>query len=65
MYIKDAWELFENMIEDGIEPNINVLNSLTFLYANALRPEDLETKVLPLYDKYKIKHDVYTYQELS
>lgn len=42
-----------------------MLNSLVLLYSNALRPEQLEAEVLPLYDKFKIKHDVYTYQNLS
>lgn len=53
------------MERDGLDVNINVLNSMTLLYANALRAEQLEAEVLPLYDKYKIKHDVYTYQNLS
>lgn len=64
MYIKDAWELLKSMEEQNVEPNINILNSLTFLYATALRPEELEAKVLPLYKKYKINQDVYTYQHL-
>jgi pentatricopeptide repeat protein len=65
MYIKDSWELFDTMRKEGIEPNIQILNSLCMLYTLALRPEELETKILPLYDKLKIKHDVYTYQNLS
>lgn len=35
------------------------------LYANALRVDDLDANVLPLFSKYKIKHDIYTYQNLS
>ena len=35
------------------------------LHANALRPDELDSSVLPLYEKYNIKHDVYTYQNLS
>jgi hypothetical protein len=30
-----------------------------------LRPEDIESKILPLYEKHRVKHDVYTYQELA
>ena len=30
-----------------------------------MRPEQLEAEVLPLYEKFKIKHDVYTYQNLT
>jgi hypothetical protein len=64
MYVKDAFELFkstEKGQEEGVEVNIHILNSLTFLFTNALRPEQLESEVLPLYEKHKIKHDVYTY----
>lgn len=65
MYISDAWELFHSMEKDGGDINGNILNSMVFLYANALRPDDLEANVLPLFDKYKLKHDVYTYQHLT
>lgn len=65
MYIKDTWELFETMQKDGTDINVNILNSMVYLYSSALRPDDMEAHVLPLYDKYKIKHDVYTYQHLS
>jgi len=67
MYLKDSMELFKTLEkgENGTEVNIQVLNSLLLLYSNALRPEQLEAEVLPLYDKFKIKHDIYTYQNLS
>lgn len=42
-----------------------MLNSLVYLYASALRPEQLEAEVLPLFEKHRIKHDVYTFQHLS
>jgi len=67
MYVKDAFELFKSLEkgqEEGVEVNIHILNALTYLFTNALRPEQLEAEVLPLYEKYKIKHDVYTYQHL-
>lgn len=60
-------ELFKTLEkgENDAEVNIQVLNSLLLLYSNALRPEQLEAEVLPLYEKFKIKHDVYTYQNLT
>jgi pentatricopeptide repeat protein len=62
MYIKDTWELFETMKEDPeMEINIHILNSILLLHTNALRIEELDSKVLPLYAKFKIKHDVFTY----
>ena len=35
------------------------------MYSNALKPIDLETKVLPEYTKHRIPHDVYTYQHIT
>ena len=67
MYVKDAFELFKYIEKgkvEGVDVNIHILNSLTFLFTQALRPEDLEANVLPLYEKYKIKHDMFTYQHL-
>ena len=62
MYIKDAFDLFKELQKDSsLEVNIHLLNSMTLLFTNALRPEQLETDVLPLYEKYRVKHDVYTY----
>lgn len=67
MYLKDSMELFKTLEkgENDAEVNIQVLNSMLLLYSNALRPEQLEAEVLPLYEKFKIKHDVYTYQNLT
>lgn len=62
MYIKDAWELFEQMKGNPeVEINIHILNSLLLIHTNALRVKDLDSTVLPLYSKFKIKHDIYTY----
>lgn len=44
--------------------NSNILNSMITLYAGALRPEELEAKVLPLFDKFRVPYNVYTFQEL-
>lgn len=69
MYLEDAMALFRTIERDekneGVEVNIQILNSLVSLFAAALRPEEVETKILPLYEKHRVKHDVYTYQELS
>ena len=66
MYINDAFELFNQAKSDpDIKININILNSMLWLHTSALRVEELDANVLPLYDKHKIRHDVYTYQHLS
>ena len=61
MYIKDAMELYDQMQKDGIEPNSHILNSLLELHANALRVDELDARILPLYEKHNIKPCIYTY----
>lgn len=58
-------EIFQQQIEPQGIVNINILNSLVLLFANAMRPEELEHKVLPLFSKHRIKEDVFTYQTLA
>lgn len=50
--------------ETEFEPNERILNSLTLLYCNALEPIRLEAEILPFYERFHIKHDVYTYQHI-
>jgi pentatricopeptide repeat protein len=62
MYIKDSMDLIEQIKkDDNVEINIHILNSLVLLHSNALRVDDLDANVLPLYTKHKIKHDIFTY----
>mmetsp|Transcript_14056 Transcript_14056/g.23876 ORF Transcript_14056/g.23876 Transcript_14056/m.23876 type:complete len:255 (-) Transcript_14056:272-1036(-) len=66
IYIKDSWDLFEQMKENPeVKINNHILNSLLLLHCNALRTEEIEAYVLPLYEKHKINYDVYTFQNLS
>jgi hypothetical protein len=69
IYIKDSWILgfltIYNIVQQAIENgqiSVNILNSLTSVYANSLMPDHISGLVLPLYDKLNIKRDVYTYQ---
>ena len=62
LYIKDSFELF-NQLQNDPDCNVTpqVLNSLLLLHCNAMRVDDLDSKVLILYDKHKIPYDIYTY----
>jgi len=61
-YITDSFVLF-NQLQNDPDCNVTpqVLNSLLLLHTNALRVDDLDSKVLILYEKHKIPHDIYTY----
>ena len=66
MYVNDAWLLYEQMQSmPECEVNINVLNSLVHLYSSALRPEELEQKVLPQYEKHRVEYDANTFTHLA
>lgn len=64
MYVRDAWNLLEQMKEKDIPVNIQILNSILLLHKNALFTQEIHEKVLPLYEKYRIEPDIYTYQNL-
>ena len=62
MYIKDSWALFDQLRQSPeAEVNIHILNSLLYLHTSSLRVEELDANVLPLYEKFKIPHDIYTF----
>lgn len=62
LYIKDAMELFEQLKKDErLQVNSHVLNGLVELHVNALRVDELDANILPLYEQHKVKPDVYTY----
>ena len=60
-YIQDAMELYEQMQKDGLKVNSHILNSLLELHANALRVDEMDAKILPLYEKHNIKPCIFTY----
>jgi len=65
LYSKDAWKLFKELqTTDKIPVNINILNSLLLVHTKAHDLAQVEGAVLPLYEKYNIKPDPFTYQHL-
>jgi hypothetical protein len=54
-------ELFHTQIEPQGLVNVNILNSLVLLFSNTLKIEELEHRILPLYSKHRIEHDIYTF----
>jgi len=65
MYIEDAWNLFKQLQTiDNLPMSAQILNSLLMVHAKANMKEKIEGLVLPLYEKYGIKKDEYTYQHL-
>lgn len=46
------------------EVNVYVLNTMLRLYVNALKPREMEAKILPEFEKHRVKYDQNTYGEL-
>ena len=65
-YCQDAWELYEQMQDSpDCEVSVEVLNSLLYLNTVAIRPLEIESKILPLYQQHKLKYDENTYAHLA
>jgi hypothetical protein len=78
LYLEDAWNLFKQLQTVSKLPvNVNILNSLLLVHTKAFVTEKVEVfytflifismkkgLVLPLYEKYGIKKDEFTYQHL-
>lgn len=66
VYISDAWKLFEQMqTVDNLPVNVHVLNSLMKVHTNALDTKRLENFVLPLYEKYGVALDAFSYENMT
>jgi len=66
MYCTDAWALYLQMQEiPDCEISVNVLNSLISLFSAALKPHEIEAKVLPQFALHKISYDENTYAHLA
>lgn len=44
--------------------DVKILNNFLYMYVCALKSEEIEGLVLPLYDKHQIEKDQYTYEYL-
>ena len=65
-YCADAWQLYEQMSQmPDVEINVQILNSLTYLHVQAVKPQEIEAKILPQYARHKIPYDENTYAHLS
>ncbi|EAR87412.2 PPR domain protein (macronuclear) [Tetrahymena thermophila SB210] len=63
IYIKDAWKLFERAVKENMV-DVHIINSLLDVHVKALREDDVDGLILPLYEKYNIKKNTETYENL-
>lgn len=63
IYVKDAWKLFETAVNLKLV-DVFILNSLLSVHVKALREEEIDGLVLPLYEKYNLTKNTETYENL-
>jgi pentatricopeptide repeat protein len=63
-YIKDAWEIFNYMESEKIPINIQILNALLEVHTANHKLEMVDGLVVPLFQKYDIKMNQFTYQHI-
>jgi pentatricopeptide repeat protein len=63
-YIKDTWEIYNFMEQEGIPINVQILNALLEVHTANHKLEVVDGLVLPLFEKHRIPMNKYTYQHL-
>jgi hypothetical protein len=56
----DAWKLLEEMQERKMVDTY-ILNSMLSIYTTSLNIEEIDGLILPLYDKFGLSYNVYTF----
>jgi pentatricopeptide repeat protein len=62
-YVQDSWEIFKLYCKTS-KPNINILNSLLEVLAEAHEIDQIDGKLLPIFNKNNISMNVKTYELL-
>jgi len=63
-YVKDSWEVFKLFENTNLPVNTHIVNSLLEVHAAGDRIEEIDGLVLPMYEKYNLKMNQFTYQIL-
>ena len=57
-YVKDSWQVYEALVKmpptKDTKVSVQLLNSMLQLHCMALKPVEIEAKVLPEYAKHKV-----------
>jgi pentatricopeptide repeat protein len=63
-YIKDSWDILKYMENEKIPIDLYTLNSLLLVHSSAHKLDLVEGLVVPLYEKFGIPMDNYTYEHI-
>ena len=63
LMLVDTWKLLEEVIQKGMV-DTGILNNVMLVYGNALQEEKIEGLILPLFDKFGLVMDGFSYEIL-
>lgn len=63
LFIADSWRLLDEISKRKLV-NVNILNSFMLIFMQAVRTEQIDGLVLPLYKKYGVEMNEFTYEQL-
>lgn len=61
--LTDTWKLLQEVISKNML-DTPILNNVMLVYANALEESKIEGLILPLFDKFNLQMDTYSYEIL-
>jgi pentatricopeptide repeat protein len=61
--LADTWKLLEEIISKNML-DTQILNNVMHVYANALQEDKIDGLILPLFDKFNLQMDSYSYEVL-
>lgn len=63
MMLTDTWKILEEVINKNMLDTM-IVNNVMLVYANALQEDKIEGLILPLYEKFNLQMDPYSYEIL-
>ena len=60
-YLTDSWELISYCEDNNIKINGFIANSLLLCYCNAQKWDEVDNRIIPFFNKHKLKLDVHSY----
>lgn len=61
-YLDDTWELAKYAEDNNIEINSYICNGILLTFCNAQKWDEVDNRVIPYFNKHKVKLNVFSYQ---
>ena len=61
--LSDTWKILEEVISKNMVDTV-IINNVMLVYANSLQEDKIQGLILPLYQKFNLQMDSYSYEIL-